>query len=86
MKNKHAVLPAVKVLDEWTKEIEGHEFVFQIKMTLDSDNIACYPVLFWEKENKYSNWGESFEVRPSRNQVEEKFSQTIEDCLKNHLK
>lgn len=86
MSKKHIVLPTVRVLDTWTKEISGYEFTFQIKMTSGGGSPTWYPVTMWKKENTRLSVGGKFEDCPNRNQVEEYFSKDVENYIELWLK
>jgi len=81
--SKETPLPAVILLDEWTQEIDGHAFIFQIKMV--SDDPDWYPVSFWKKEKPHISVGSKFEYRPDRKQVEEKFTKSIDAYFRDWL-
>ena len=68
------------VLDEWIKEIDGYEFVFQIKTT-SRDHSIWYPVTFWGEEYPQHSFGGKFHVRPDRKQVEEYFSKNVANYI-----
>lgn len=81
MSKKHIILPTVRTLDEWTKEIDGIEFLYQIKMTSGGNLPTWYPVTFRKKDRPNYSSGGKFEERPNREQVEEHFA----DSVKTHI-
>jgi hypothetical protein len=83
MIKKNVTLPSVVVLDEWTKEIDGYEFVFQIKRTSGGGRPTWYPITFWKKDDPHYNVGDN---QPSRTQVEEEFAQSVRSYIEVHLK
>ncbi len=86
MSKKHIVLPTVVVLDEWTKEISGYEFTFQIKRTSGGDKPTWYPVTFWKSDYTRLSNGGKFDERPERKQVEEYFASSVESYITTYIK
>lgn len=78
--------PTVVLLDEWVKEIDGYEFVFQIKRTSGGNRPTWYPIKFWKKGDPLLSVGSSFDYHPDRTQVEEKFAASVENFIKVHIK
>ncbi|HJQ33141.1 MAG TPA: hypothetical protein VJ866_13215 [Pyrinomonadaceae bacterium] len=78
--------PTVTVLDEWVKEIDGYEFVFQIKRTSGGNHPTWYPVSFWRNGYPLSSVRNSFDDRPNRIQVEEQFASSVQSFIKTYIK
>lgn len=72
------------VLDEWIKEFDGYEFVFQIK-TASHNHSIWYPVTFWREEYPQRSFGGKFDVCPDRKQVEEYFSKNVANYIETWL-
>lgn len=85
MAKKNVILPTVVTLDEWVKEIDGYEFVFEIKKTSGGGKPTWYPIKFWKKGDPYYSVGGKFDDKPTREQVEEEFLPTVKNHIKFHL-
>lgn len=85
MGRKKIELPTVRDLDEWTGEVGGYTFVYQIKETSGGGQRTFYPVRFWRKGEPLLNTGDVFYSLPTRKQVEEKFEPSIKSFIKVHI-
>ncbi len=82
MKKKRIVLPTVEVVEEWTEEVSGYTFVFELKMVSGCGQPVWYPTTCRNKDNSRSNLRKKLRERPSRKQVKDRFA----DDLKRYVK
>ena len=86
MRKKIIPQPTVVLLDEWVKEIDGYEFVFQIKRTSGGNRPTWYPIGFWKKDHPLLSVGDKFDDQSNRAEVEEKFAQSVKNYIEIHIK
>jgi hypothetical protein len=81
MKKKRIVLPTVEVVEEWTEEMGGYSFVFEVKMISGCGQPVWYPTTCWNKDNNRLNVRKKLYERPSRKGAKDRFADDLKRLI-----